>query len=35
MIPKSITLKEETELQQRFEDAEREQEGLDGDAPEE
>lgn len=34
MAPKAITLREENELQQRFEDLEREQEEQDGDAPE-
>lgn len=35
MAPKAITLREENELQQRFEDLEREQQEEDGDAPEE
>lgn len=34
MAPKAITLKEENELQQRFEELEREQQDEDGDEPE-
>lgn len=35
MAPKAVTLKEENELQQRFEELERELEEVDGDTPEE
>lgn len=34
LAPKAITLKEENELQQRFEELERDMEEQDGDAPE-